>query len=210
MAATDIIFTGFYFAVGAVVTVSIAGLDCGDYTVSTTGTVTVPINSDKDKLCNGAALAQYDVGPYDHATYGEATTQVTLADGVGGIETLYLPVVIGFVYPGWGIPLRPVTEDQIKSPQGAGQGKTRRAHWFSALLLNTQQVAFGTPHMVYDIAKLDDTGGNVLHQNVLYSDVWTKPVDDNPSYDGMIGWRSLRPFPCTVCSITGFLVESER
>lgn len=210
MAATDIIFGGFYYAVGFNVTVSIAGLDCGDYTVSALGTVTVPINSDKDKLFNWANLVLYDVGPYDRTTYGDATTAVTLADGVGGIQTLYLPVVIGFAYLGWGIPLRPITEDQIKSPQGAGLGKTRRTHWFSALLLNTQQIAFGTTHAVYDIAKLADGGANVLPQNVLYSGVWAKPVDDNPSYDGQVGWQSARPFPCTVVALTGFMVESER
>jgi hypothetical protein len=210
MAATDMVFSGFYYAIGYTLTVSIAGLDCGDYVVSATGTVTVPINSDSGKLCNWATLVQYDVGPYDRTTYGDATTAVTMADGSGGVQTLYLPVVIGFNYIGWGIPLRPVTEDQIKSPSGAGLGKTRRSHWFSALLLNTQQIAFGTTHNVYDLAKLADDGQNLLPQNVLYSGVWTKPVDDNPSYDGQVGWQSARPFPCTVVAITGFMVESER
>lgn len=210
MAATDVVFSGFYFAIGYTVTVTVAGLDCGDYVVSSLAEVTVPINSDKYKQFNGAALAQWDVGPFDKTTYGDSTTAVTMADGVGGIATLYLPVVIGFVYPGMGRTLRPVSEDQTKTQQGPALGMTRRAHWFGALLLNTQGIAFGTNTNVYDLAPLDDGAGNLLEDNELYSGVWAKPIDDNPSFDGMIGWQSLRPFPCTVCAISGFIETTPR
>lgn len=210
MATTDIVFTGFYYAVGATVSVSIAGLDCGDYVVSALGTVTVPINSDKNQLCNGANLLQYDVGPYDNVSYGDATTSVTLADGSGGIATIYLPVVIGFVYPAVGGLLRRVDAQDIQSPRGPGIGKTRRTHWISALLLNTQGIAFGSPSGIFDTAPLDDGAGNVLPLNSLFSGVWSKPIDDNPGFDSLIGWQVVRPFPCTVVSISGALETSER
>lgn len=211
MATTDIVFTGFYYAIGYTATVSIAGLDCGDYVVSSLGTVTVPINSDTDKLCNWANLVQYDVGPYDRDTYGDATMGVTMADGTGGVQTLYLPVVIGFVYPAAGFALRAVDQDALKTPQGGGTGKTRRSHWVSIQLLNTQGIALGTlSSAVYDTAPLADEGANVLPLNELYTGVWTKPIDDNPSFDGQIGWRILRPFPCTVLSLTGFVETAER
>lgn len=210
MADTDIVFTGFYHMIGSPASVVICGLDCGDYIVSATGTVTVPINSDKNQLCNGAYLAQFDVGPFDRTTYGDATTMLMISDGVGGVETIYVPVVIGFTYPSWGRLLRPVSQEDTKTPQGPSLGKTRRAHWFGALLLNTQGISFGTSTGQYDLAPLDDKAGNVLPLNVLYSGVWSKPIDDNPSFDGMIGWQILRPFPATVVAISGFIETSER
>ena len=211
MATTDVIFTGFYYAVGYTLTVSVAGLDCGDYVVSKLGTVTVPLNADKDQHFNAAYLQQFDVGPYDRQSYGDATTAITMGDGVGGIVTYYLPVVIGFVYPSAGFRLRPVGEDVTKSPQGASMGKFQRTHHISLLLLNTQGIELGSlATAVYDKAPLADAGGNVLDQNQLYSGVWTAPIDDNPGFDGMIGWRTLRPFPCTVVALTGFTETNER
>ena len=210
MATTDIVFTGFYYAIGYSLSVVICGLDCGNYVVSSVGTITVPINSDANQLCNGAYLAQFDVGPYDHTTYGDATTALTIADGFGGVEIIYVPVVIGFTYPSWGRTLRPISQDEIKSPSGAGVGMTRRMQYFGALLLNTQGIAFGTTTGVYDIAPLDDGAGNVLPLNQLYSGVWSHPVDDESSYDGMIGWTIVRPLPATVVAITGYIDISPR
>ena len=65
MAATDIIFSGLYYAVGSSVQVTIGGLYCGSFTVVAPGTITVPINSDPDALCNGKYLQTLDVGPWD-------------------------------------------------------------------------------------------------------------------------------------------------
>ena len=209
--ATDVVFTGFYYAVGYTVSVSVCGLDCGDYLVDDNGNVTVPINSDPDGKFNGGFLAQYDVGPYDKVTYGDQTTRLDIFDGVGGTETIFVPVVIGFTYPAIGQVVRPVAEDQIKSPQGPGLGKTRRMQWFGALLNNTQGVSFGTRlGGTMDAANFADPAGNVLLKNTLFSGVWSKPIDDNPSYDAQLAWACYRPYAVTVCAVSAFIDTSER
>jgi hypothetical protein len=211
MADTDVVFQGFYYAVGYTVSVSVCGLDCGDYMVDGNGAVTVPINSDPDGNFNGGYLGQFDVGPYDKVTYGDQTTRLDIFDGVGGTETIYVPVVIGFTYPAIGQVARPVAEDQIKSPQGPGLGKTRRAQWFGALLNNTQGISFGTQLAgTMDLAPLGDPAGNVLPKNTLFSGVWAKPLDDPYTYDGQLSWIATRPYAVTVCAVSAFIDTSER
>lgn len=209
MADTDVIFQGFYYAVGYTVSVSVCGLDCGDYVVDPFGQVTVPINSDPDQNFNGPYLSQFDVGPYDRKTYGDQTARLDL-DNAGALATIYVPVVIGFSYPSYGVPLRAIGEDQTKTPQGPALGKTRRAHWVAALLRNTQGITFGTENGNWDFQPLADTAGNVLPRNRLFSGVWSKPVGDNDSFDSIIGWNVTRPYACTVVSLSSFIDTSER
>lgn len=214
MAATDIVFQGLYFAIGYTVSVSIAGLDCGDYVVQTSppGTITVPINSDPNQLCNGAYLANFDVGPYDRTTYGDATTRIDLADGVGGVETIYVPVVIGFTYPSLGMGLRPITPEQTKSPQGGAMGKTRRIHWAGFLFQNAQGVTILTssPQDAQFASTFNNAAEVPLNMNQLFSGVYATEVDDTYSYDGQIGWLVTRPYACTVVSMTSHLDTMER
>lgn len=210
MADSDITFQGIYYAVGYQVSVSVCGLDCGDYTVAANGSVTVPINSDPDENFNGAYLAQFDVGPFDKTTYGDATTRIDLASGNGSVQTIYVPVVIGFNFPAIGLPLRPLGEDQTKTPQGPALGKTRRTHFVAALLRNTQGITFFSPNSNQDQSKLTDNAGNPLPMNMLFSGVWVQPFQDNDSYDSFLGWAIMRPYACSIVSIEGFVETSER
>jgi hypothetical protein len=210
MADTDVVFQGLYYAIGYLVSVSVCGLDCGDYTVDDHGQVTVPINSDENQLFNGTDLAQYDVGPYDRVTYGDATTRIDWATGTGAVQSMYLPVVIGFTYPSYGAILRALGEDQIKSAQGPGLGKTRRNHYVAALLRNTQGITFGTENGQWDQRPLTDAAENPLNMNTLFSGVWAQPLDDNDSLNGIVGWNVTRPYACTVVALAGHAETSER
>lgn len=213
MATTDVVFQGLYFAVGYTASVSVAGLDCGDYVVAESGTVTVPINSDPDKNFNGAYLSQFDVGPFDKTTYGDQTTRIDLANGSGGIITVYVPVIIGFTYPSWGAILRAVGEDQTKTTQGPALGKTRRAHWIAALLRNTQGVTFGTESGNWYSTTLTDKTGDPTHallKNQLFSGVWAAPISDSDTFDSLLAWNVVRPYACSVVALNGFIETSER
>jgi hypothetical protein len=212
MAATDVVFQGFSYAAGYTLSVSVCGLDCGDYVVPDdgTGTVTVPINSDPDKNFNGAYLKQFDVGPFDRVTYGESTTRIDMADGNGGVQTIFVPVVIGFTYPSYGVPLRAVGEDQTKTQEGPALGDLRRTHWFAALLRNTQGISFGTENGTWYPALLAGADQfTPLPKNVLYSGVWSRPLDDGSTMDSFVGWNVTRPYACSVVSLNRFLETSE-
>lgn len=218
MAVTDVVFRGLYFAVGYTVSVSVCGIDCGDYVVSfavgeeNEGFITVPINSDPNGLFNGAYLAQFDVGPFDRTTYGDATTRIDLADGVGGVETIYVPVVIGFTYPSIGVGLRPLTSEQTKSPLGGAEGKTRRIQWAGFLFQNAQGVTVisSNPTDGFFPSVFTDVTEAPLNMNELFSGIYQTPVDDAYSYDGQLGWMVTRPYACTVVAMTSHLETQER
>ena len=209
MAATDIVFTGMYHAIGNNVSVVICGLDCGDHMVDVNGDVTVPLASDPDGLLSGYYVAQFDVGPYDTTTYGNATTQISMQVGIATM-TMYVPVVIGYSYPSVGQLLRPVTEAQIKSPSGPGEGKTKRIEWVSIFFNNAAGVQVGTDiNAMWDVQFPDGRGG-VLGRTTLFSGVYADNFSDNYSYDNMIAWYIFRPYPCSVVSVSGFLHSQDR
>ena len=214
MATTDVVFSGLYHAVGLTASVSVCGLDCGDYVVSPTGTVTVPINSDPDKNFNGAYLSPLDVGPFDKTTWGDQTTRIDLSNGSGAIQTVYVPVVIGFTYPSYGGVLSAIGEDQTKTPQGPAVGKTRRAHWVGALLRNTQGISFGTDTGTWYPAVLttdnSNAPGSALPKNTLFSGVYSAPLADAAGFGSFVGWGVNRPYACSVVALNAFLETSER
>ena len=222
MAATDITITGLYHLQGQTVTAVICGLDCGDYVVSSDGMkngipdttvggkIVVPIGSDPNGLLSGAYLKQFDVGPYDTVTYGDATTPISIFDG-NSTGTFYVPVVIGFSYVTIGKTLRPATADEGKSPLGPLLAKTRRNHMFGAITLNAQGVQFGTGDLSQAVlAAFRDDGGNVLTMDTLFTGVHWDTIADDYSFEGGVGWMLTRPYPCTMTAIGGFMETAER
>ena len=216
MASTDILITGLYQAIGQTVSVAIGGLDCGDYVVAANGTdgqVTVPINSDPDKLCNGAYLITLDVGPWDTTTYGDLTTEVTLDVGGTGEATMYIPVAVGFAYPSAGQAMRPATEAQIKSQQGPGTGKLRKVHnygiLFGAVVGGTNGLQIGTNLTAMNAIQIRKKSNILLTHNIVFQGVAYGPVKDTDSYDGQICWYMSRCYPCVINSLNGFLEAQE-
>lgn len=213
MATTDLVFSGIYYAVGAKVTAFIGGLDCGDYIVDSTGSITVPINSDPDQLCNGTYLSTLDVGPWDRTTYGTLTTEVTIGVPLVGEATIYIPVAIGFVYPSMGQRTRPAAEQTVKSPQGPATGKKRRVSnygiLFSAVIGNTGGLQIGCDFNHMNAMQLQTLGGVKITNNIVFQGVAFGPISDSDSYDGQVCWQMLRPYPCIIDSLNGFMEVSE-
>lgn len=212
MADTDIVFGSLYQFAGRLVDVVICGLDCGSYQVSQDGlaTVTVPRQSDPDGLLTGEYIATFDVGPYDRTTYGDATTQLSVSDTFA-LQTVYVPVTIGFSFTHAGQLLRPATEAQTKSPEGPALGKTRRIHRYAALFRNTIGISIGT--VLANLFPVDfrNAGGSApLTKNILFSGVIEDTIDSEYSFDGQITWMGTRPYPCTIASISGFVETQER
>lgn len=213
---TDVVINGLYFAVGYTVSVSVCGLDCGDYVVAADGSVSVPYNSDPDEQFNGDYLVFFDVGPYDgNQTYGDATTRLDVSRSSGATQTIYVPVVIGFTYPSFGIPLRAMGEDQTKTPQGAPLGKTRRNRFISFLFRNAQGVTVGSTDANatwFPVGFRNQTLGPAgqLPMNTLFSGVWRAPIEEHPNFDGQIGWAITRPYACSVVAQCNFIDTEER
>ena len=201
-------FNGLWSLAGDSVAVVVAGLDCGNYTIGPAGTIFVPFGSDPDGLFTAGYLNSVS----DNASPHPALTSFVVTNtATGETITVYVPVVIGYPFVSKGQLLRPQTEQQLRTPQGGGVGKTRRVHWYGALLKGAQGVSFGTDLTgTLDAAPLIDGGGNILTKDTLFSGVLAAPLDDRPSFDGRIAWEISRPYPCTVVGLTSFLEVSER
>jgi hypothetical protein len=213
MAATDIIFTGLSYAIGASVEVVIGGLDCGAFTVASPGTVTVPLASipvPEGYPDAGTYLLTLDVGPYNTTAYGDATNMLTMQVDGGGRATMYIPIYIGFPYPSLGAPMRPTGPQQIKSPAGGSTGKLRRVWSIAVLLSRSQGLQFGTNTGNLLPAAFQFDGGASYPNNLLFDGVHYMTVEDNDSYDGIPWWYAPGVYPVCLNSLTAFTETKER
>lgn len=213
MAATDIIISGLSHAIGQIVEVVIGGLDCGAFTVASSGNVTVPIASVPVPTGfpdAGTYFLTVDVGPYDKITYGDVTNALTMQINGGGIATMYLPIYVGFLYPSIAQVLRPTAQQETKSQLGGSIGKLRRVWSIAALFTRTQGVQIGTNTTNILPAQFKFANQQNYAQNVLFDGVHYMPVEDADSFDGMPLVYAPGPYPCILNSLTGFTETKER
>lgn len=206
-ADTQILFYGFWHLAGSVVRVSILGLDCGTYTVSATGLVTVPYASDAGGLLTPAYLVANSnslTGVEQNLTFSVTTASAT--------TSVTVPVVIGLDYTTQGQVLRPDVAADIHSPLGPGLGKTRRGHMMSAFVQDAIAIKFGTDFTsaTQVAARFTTNGATLRAEDSPYTGVYWDLLSDGYSFDGMLSWQVNRPYPCTVVSVSTFLETAER
>jgi hypothetical protein len=203
-------FTGLWYFVGQTLTVCAFGLDLGDFVVDANGTVFVPYGS-------GTAPASIDytapgAGAYVF-TAAFIASHLLVAPGRNGAvaySTGYIPCVVGHTFTSQGQVLRPGTPEQSGARTGPPMAKKRRSHYFGALFHNTIGTQVGTDfgNTLYPTIFKDD-GDNVFTPTQMYSGTWRNTVADDYSYDSMICWQILRPYPASVVSIGAFLKTSD-
>ena len=222
MAATDIILYGHYQLAGNTVTVQIGGLDCGDYLVANDGTITVPINSDPDGLCNGAYLQTLDVGPFDRTTYGSLTSELTISIPSVGEATIYIPILVGYSYSSAGQTMFPASEQATKSQLGGATGKRRRPfnYGIRGFFVGNGK-ALGTGSEIGGLAiggdfttnlnavRVQTKGGIDLTHNQVFQGATWGPLASETGFDGVICWCMVRPYPCIINNINAFLEIEE-
>ena len=199
---------GFWYMAGQTVSAEICGLDCGDYTVASDGSITVPFGSDTEGLFTLAYLASCN------GYVGEAATSVSVTlDRPGfpiGSNTFTIPVVVGKAYTSQGQGLRPTTQADMKSQTGEGLGKLRRSETAHFLLSNTIGLSVGTDFSALEAMVLPGSDGETaLPATSMFSGVARIVITDSYSYDSMICWQVNRPWPCTVCSISASLHSTD-
>jgi len=205
--ATSVTFYGLFNQVGRTVTVFCCGLDCGDYAVSASGTVTVPFGADVDGLFTITKVQSTDAEGLD---WGPLATQVDIyLDADSSIHTYTVPACVGFTYTSRGQLLRPIAENEVKSSRGSGLGKKRRVHKVGALLNGAIGIYWGTDFDSMTQADLRSDDGTLLDHATMFSGVYWDTIEDNSTFDGMVAWEISRPYPCTVVSITSFMEMSD-
>lgn len=202
---TSIVFYGYWHLSGLTVAVSILGLDCGDYTVAADGSVTVPYASDAGALLTPAYIL---ANSNSIAAVEQNCTFSIIVSGAA--HTVTVPVVIGLTYTTQGQLLRPDSASDIKSALGPGLGKTRRSHMYAALVQDAVKISFGTDFSNLEAALFSVDGETVNAENVPFSGVVVGQLDDDYSFEGQLAWQVIRPYACTVMSVSVFLDVSER
>jgi hypothetical protein len=131
---------------------------------------------------------------------------LTAGTNVGVVQT-----VVGYPYTSQGQTLRPISGEDTGAKAGPGFVKTRRSHLIGMLLQNTIGLQFGTtfgstqlqPAILKD--GQDGNTGKQLPPNKMFSGNYRSPLIDNYSYDSMLAWQIVRPYPASVVNIGAFL-----
>lgn len=210
----SLVLTGFHYAIGATLSVYLAGLDCGDYVVAADGTIVVPYQSDPDLLLTPAYLVAIDAAAPDGAgMWGNSLEFVShLTVTVGGIPTdIVVPLVVGYTYNSDGQIVRPQTMSDLKTKLGPGMGQIRRTHQYAMQLHETVGLSVGTDFG----ATLQPCGfksyinGPALDQATGFTGIIQESLEADYDFDNMISWRVSRPYTATVIALTGFVETSE-
>lgn len=202
-----IVLNSFPYLVGRTVSVMIGGLDCGDLVVAANGSVTIPYGSDPEGLLTVAYLTSIS----DIGGYGDLETRIKIVHEDLTVTNVYVPVVVGYAYTSRGQLLRPVSQEDLKTPKGPGTGKLRRVFKFSVFLWNAAKVKFGTDFDHLQEQKLTyGDRSTKLPSNVPFTGIHEATVDDKNSFDGQLAWEVTRPFPLGVVSSTAFTNSEDR
>ncbi len=205
----DLQIWGLYHLIGGTVSVNILGLDIGDFTVATDGSITVSlvVTVGQTTAWSAAQLIAAD------GDYGEGTVPISVKNGGAAVQ-VSVPMCIGQPYISQGQRLRALAADDTRTPTGPALGMTRRGHQFAVLLQNAVQVNFGTtlspPGGDMKAAAFTDAGGTPITEGTTFSGVYWDTLNDDYTMDSMFCWEIERPYPCTVCAAAVFLETEER
>ena len=202
---------GLYHLTGETVSVAILGLDLGDFTVATDGSVTVSLVATVNQT---SAWSAAQLIAADSSGYGENATPISVKNGGAAVQAT-VPIVVGSPYVTQGQRLRPVTQDDAKAHTGAVLGAVRIGYQHGTLIQNAVVAQFGTvltpsPLGNMDQAVFTDSAGTALASGVAFSGVFWGILPDAIGFDSMFCWQVVRPYPCTIVSNTMFLTTSER
>jgi hypothetical protein len=209
---------GLWHLVGVTVSAFLDGLDCGDFTVASDGSVLVPL-AGANAFVTAASL--YADGTATAAAWGESGTPVTLTTASVS-HLFYVAIVVGQPYVSQGQRLRAATQDNIKGSTGAATGRRRRTHQFAALIQDGITARFGTVlapapygNMISTVFKQADEITPILNlapngtPPVQFSGVYWDTLVDSYTFDGGLCWQVDRPWPFTICAINQFLKAEE-
>jgi hypothetical protein len=188
LVAKTVTLNGMWHLNGKFISVFMAGVDAGDYTVIN-GSVTVPIDGTANSL-----LTVQTVQPFLAA----------------------LPAVIGFTYNSDGQVLRGGPQKNSGAATGPAFGKVSRAHKIAVLVQDTaggnagRGLMFGSFFDQLKPALFRTPNQKLIAENVLFSGVYKTTVDNPYTYDeAQLCWRISRPYPATIAAFSAFQMTQD-
>lgn len=206
-APTALTIYGGALFIGKTVAAFVCGLDCGNYTVASDGSITVPYGSDPGGLFTQSYLISQSA-EVTGANYGALGCGVDL-DVNGTLTRATIPVAVGFTYTSQGQRVRAQVQMEDRTQEGPGFGDTRRMHQFAVqfAVAVTGTVSFGSDFAGTLTAANFSTAfeGPVAEPtNVVYSGMFWNVLNHGYDMDGMLTWQVTRPVPCTISAVGDF------
>lgn len=205
---------GFQTKIGKIVTVNIAGLDCGSYLVAAEGSIMVPYGSDPDGYLTADFLYTYtQTQTPDQGWANGCTIWVAPDQTLGVLTQVTVPITVGYPYISQGQRVRPDLANEAKTQQGGALGDLRRGNQYAALVVQgvNDDLAFGTtftnlrPVEFYQADQV-----TALDHATQFAGVYHASLDDVKSFDGMLAWQTSAPQPLVLASVATFLETEER
>lgn len=204
-----ITFYGYQAFIGERVRCWVAGLDCGNATVATNGTVFVPWQSDPDGLLTLTYLQNLP----SPANRGGAPLFVNVdwTDAQSVNHRVVIPAAIGFFFQSLGQLPRVNEPNDAKAPTGPTLGERRRIAQVSMLLQQSSPPNLGTSAANAQAAVFrqdDETTPALLSK--LYNGVFWGTINASWDFDNQLRWDTSGAGPLTVVSVGGFMETGER
>lgn len=197
----NVIFRGLNYLNGKKVSVFAAGIDCGDYIV-TSGQISVPLGT----TCPITGM-KFDTPQFQLLQPMASTFSGLAVSVIYPTMTYSIPCVVGFNYQSQGQLCRPQIAQDTGAKNGPGFGKKRQSIRYAIQLVNSLGVRVGTKlnkTKPVPVTKVE-SGGETLNYLETYSGIIRETLDDEFSFDSMLAFTTTRPYPATVTAFGAFI-----
>lgn len=172
---------------GKEVTAFVAGLDCGEHTVSE-GSITIPFG---DGVSEGTANGLFTR---------------TFVEGLSpGLVASEMSMAVGFAFTSDGQIVRPALPQDAGTQAGPALGKERRIHRFAAQVYGciNGKIKFGVDFDHLRAARLTNKRNEPYTAQQLWSGIYRDQPEAESDFDNMLCWRVERPLPAFVVALGG-------
>lgn len=199
LANNAVTFYGLFHLNGSTVSVFAASVDCGDYVV-VNGQVTVPLGT----LDNISGVT-FDIPQFNILQPFSSDFRDHFVTVVGSGVSYIIPCVIGFNYQSQGQLCRPMMQADTGARNGPGFGKKRRTARYAIQLVESLGLQVGTDFAKMKPVPTTSPMGNNPPYLSAFSGVRRETLGDDFSFDSMLCWQTIRPYPATVVAFGGFI-----
>jgi len=121
-----------------------------------------------------------------------------------------VPVSAGAAFTAQGQLLRPDYGEDAGPRNGPAFGKLRRIHSWAGSFYRSRKVTVGTDFTVQQPVKLLSPGGNPIPAPGLSTQIKWDTINSGDSFAEQIAWQSVRPYPCVLLAVGGYLELSDK
>lgn len=196
-------FYGLNYLNGRRVSVWAAAIDCGDYLVEN-GQVTVPLGTVDPVSGYTFDLLQFKILDPLAPSFLDHSVEI-----IGTGVSYHIPCVIGFNYESQGQLCRPMLPADTGTRNGPGFAKKRRTARYGISLSESLGVQVGTSFDATMPVPMVSPTGKFLPFLSTFSGIKRDTLKDDFSFDSMLCWETVRPFPTTVTNFGGFITTED-